>query len=100
MYHPDHGLQPNLYEAVTIREKLSGHFSKTGLTNLRNIQEHGYGERAKYRKIPKISPGAYIFQRPFLRGLSAEGNLHFKIDGASLINGRKFTVFASFYLYI
>ena len=22
-----------------------------------------------YRKIPKISPGAYIFQRPFLRGL-------------------------------
>ena len=21
------------------------------------------------RKIPKISPGAYIFQRPFLRGL-------------------------------
>ena len=23
----------------------------------------------QYRKIPKISPGAYIFQRPFLRGL-------------------------------
>ena len=22
-----------------------------------------------YRKIPKISPGSYIFQRPFLRGL-------------------------------
>ena len=22
----------------------------------------------KYRKIPKISPGAYIFQRPFFRG--------------------------------
>ena len=22
-----------------------------------------------YRKTPKISPGAYIFQRPFLRGL-------------------------------
>ena len=22
-----------------------------------------------YRKIPKISPGAYFFQRPFLRGL-------------------------------
>ena len=30
----------------------------------------GYPE---YRKIPKISPGAYIFQRPFLRGLSLEG---------------------------
>ena len=27
----------------------------------------------KYRTIPKISPGAYIFQRPFLRGLFLEG---------------------------
>ena len=26
-----------------------------------------------YRKIPKISPGAYIFQRPFSRGLFLEG---------------------------
>ena len=26
----------------------------------------------KYRKIPKISPGAYIFQRPFFRGLLLE----------------------------
>ena len=26
-----------------------------------------------YCKIPKISPGAYIFQRPFLRGLFLEG---------------------------
>ena len=34
----------------------------------------------QYRKIPKISPGAYIFQRPFLRGLFLEG----------LIDGRKF----------
>ena len=33
-----------------------------------------------YRKIPKISPGAYIFQRPFLRGLFLLG----------LINGGKF----------
>ena len=49
------------------------------------------------RKIPKISPGAYIFQRPFLRGLSTEGNLRFKIDWTSLIVGRKFTVFALFY---
>ena len=49
-----------------------------------------------YRKIPKISPGAYIFQRPYLgglffggayirRGLYMEGNLLFKIDWASLI---------------
>ena len=40
-----------------------------------------------YRKITKISPGAYIFQRPFLRGLSTEGNMRFKIDWASLIVG-------------
>ena len=29
--------------------------------------------RIMYRKIPKISPRAYIFQRPFLRGLFLEG---------------------------
>ena len=28
---------------------------------------------ASDRKIPKISPGAYIFQRPLLRGLFFEG---------------------------
>ena len=27
----------------------------------------------KNRKIPKISPGAYIFKSPFLRGLFLEG---------------------------
>ena len=37
-----------------------------------------------YRKIPKISLGADIFQRPFLRGLCTGGNLRFKIDWASL----------------
>ena len=31
------------------------------------------------------------------RGLSMEGNLRFKIDSASLLVGRKFTVFALFY---
>ena len=62
----------------------------------------------KYRKIPKIRPGAYILQRPFLRGLFLEGlifggayiqegNLRFKIDWASLIVGSKFTVFTLFY---
>ena len=30
----------------------------------------------KYRKIPKISPGAYIFQRLFLRGLFSEGLIY------------------------
>ena len=29
-----------------------------------------------------------------------EGNLRFKIDWASLIVGRKFTVFALFYFYL
>ena len=51
----------------------------------------------QYRKIPKISPGAYIFQRPFLRGLCTEGNLCFKIDWDSIILGRKVTVFFLFY---
>ena len=32
-----------------------------------------YESNVKYRKNPKISPGAYIFQRPFLRGLFLEG---------------------------
>ena len=50
----------------------------------------------KYRKIQKKSPRAYIFQRPFLRGLSLEENLHFKIDWASLIVGRKLTIFPLF----
>ena len=63
----------------------------------------------KYCKIPKISPGAYIFQRPFLRGLFSEGlifgraynytegNVRFKIDRASHKVGSKFRVFALFY---
>ena len=29
-----------------------------------------------YHKISKISPGAYIFQRPFLRGLFLEGLIY------------------------
>ena len=51
----------------------------------------------KYRKISKISPEAYTFQRPFLRGLCTEENFRFKVDRANLIVGRKFTVFALFY---
>ena len=34
------------------------------------------GEVQNTRKIPKISPGAYIFQRPFLRGLFLEGLMY------------------------
>ena len=29
-------------------------------------------DKGEYRKIPKISPGDYILQRPFLRGLFLE----------------------------
>jgi len=50
-----------------------------------------------YRKIPKISPAAYIFQRSFLGGLSTEGDLRFKIDWATLVDGSKFPVFALFH---
>ena len=61
-------------------------------------KEEGWGEeKGSYHKIPKISPGAYIFQRPFWRELSTEQNLHFKIDWPSLIVGSEFTVFALFY---
>ena len=39
-----------------------------------------------------------IFGEAYIRrGLSMEGSLCIKIDWASLINGRKFTVFALFY---
>ena len=59
-------------------------------------------KKLPYRKLPKISPGGYIFLRPllsglFLEGLIYEGKLMFKIDWASLIVGSKFTVFALFY---
>ena len=68
-----------------------------------------FGPKMKYRKIPKISPGAYIFQRPFLRGLFLEGlilysnglssevNMRLQIDWASLIVQSKFPVLALFY---
>ena len=63
-----------------------------------------------YRKIPKISPGAYTFQRPFLeglffwRGLYSEGLIYggkfaFQNDWAGLIVGRKFTVLLCVTLY-
>ena len=58
-----------------------------------------------YHEIPKISHRAYIFQRPFLRGLFLEGlicrgilTLRFKINWASLIVGSKCTILALFYV--
>ena len=60
-----------------------------------------------YCKIPKISLRAYYFSKTHFeglifggafirRGLSMEGNLRFKIDWASLIDGSKLTVLALF----
>ena len=52
---------------------LFGNF-RTSLSGKGKQYEKKRGRRStKYRKIPKISPGAYIFQRPFLRGLFLEG---------------------------
>ena len=59
-------------------------------------RKKGYG----YRKIPKISPGAYIFQRPLLRGLCKVENLCFKIDWASLQLEANLPVLLCFILYL
>ena len=48
------------------------------------------------RKIPKISPGTYIFQRPF-SGLIFGGAFAFQNRLGQLLVGRKFTIFALFY---
>ena len=37
------------------------------------MEEQELGNIRTHRKIPKISPGAYIFQRPSLRGLYLKG---------------------------
>ena len=51
-----------------------------------------------HRKIPKISPAAYIFRRPFFEGhVFGAAYLWGEIDWASHIVGRKFTVFVLFY---
>ena len=70
-----------------------------------------FNPRLNYRKILKISPGAYIFQSPFLRGLFLEGLIYggayvrreicvSKLIGLALFLGRKFTVFLYFTLYL
>ena len=61
----------------------------------------------RYRKIPKISPAACIFQRPFLRGLFLEGPIFggtyvrrevcvSKLIGLAC-SGKEITIFALFY---
>ena len=43
------------------------------LLRMRSSAIGQFFSRPKYHKIPKINPGAYIFQRPFLRGLFLKG---------------------------
>ena len=40
------------------------------------LKGDAYSREGAYRKIPKISPRAYIFQRPFLRGLFLEALIY------------------------
>ena len=43
------------------------------IVNVYTANDGKYYRSYTYRKIPKINPGAYIFQRPFLGGLLLEG---------------------------
>ena len=70
------------------------HVFALGKTTL--TRDLGSNVQIQYCKILKISPGAYIFQKLFLRGLSMEGKLCFKIDSASLIMYRFCFVFFVF----
>ena len=62
----------------------------TPLRGFSVIQDKGImrykGNFKKYRKIPKMTPGAYIFQRPFWRSLYTKGNLHFKIGLSAAVS--------------
>ena len=80
-------------------ELAASHLADQHLFNWANCSYHKnsekkprglYFSKALFERL--IFGGAYI-----RRGLSTEGNLRFKIDWASLIVGRKFTVFALFY---
>ena len=48
-------------------------FSRKGLLGMDVIKNVITFSKNDYRKLPKISPGAFIFQRLFLRGLFLEG---------------------------
>ena len=63
----------NLYGKIILSFKGAVNTEKPLLTNTYLLQISILFFYQKYRKIPKISPRAYIFQRPFLRGLFLEG---------------------------
>ena len=66
---------------VTVQVHAQAFVTTTSRSNCDNFihsfqsaaQINAFHVLTSYRKIPKISPGAYIFQRPFLRGLFLEG---------------------------
>ena len=94
-----HGMLPQENLELSFSEMLcSSQVFALGKTTL--ARGLGSNVQIQYCKILKISPGAYIFQKLFWRGLSTERNLRFKIDLASLIVGGKFTVSALFSLYL
>ena len=63
-------------DSSIIKEKHINLFERSivyGLAKIQRDLKYPIACAPEYRKIPKISPGAYIFQRPFLRGLFLEG---------------------------
>ena len=64
----------------------------------RQDQYHSMSVRSLLRKTILALFDGLIFGGSYIqRGLSVKGNLRFKIDWASFIVGRKFTLFALFY---
>ena len=66
-------LHRTVWEAPSTSSKKEVSFKLENVTSNCMGRAVGQFEKGSYRKIPKISTGAYIFQRPCLRGLFLEG---------------------------
>ena len=85
LFFRDYGLYDHAMLRFNPRNKLSDNFyvrqdgTRAYYFSKGRLQYINYRKKVNcvylhnYRKIPKISPRAYIFQRPFLRGLFLEG---------------------------
>ena len=63
------------------------------------LQSSHRKRKSRYRKIPKMSPGAYVFRRTFLRGLFLEGACIRRglfLEGACIRRGLLWEVFLRF----
>ena len=78
------------YSFVYFLMALASYYFVQVTVNSENKPRGLYVSKALFEGL--IFGGAYI-----RRGLSTKGNLRFKIDWASLIVGRKFTILALFY---